>query len=364
MKALDRGVAVIPVLVGGATMPRPEELPGELAPLTRRNALDISDQHWNSGVRRLIEALERVVSEDDRPVLRLNGAARRTAPRSWSRRRWRRWLSCRRWGSRPLGAGSSCSAPPFASSRTSIRLRPGERRLRRPLRLAGALRRRARRGAGAARRAPRQPARLGMLLGFAVAAAAKHIGALGVATATEIDEDSIVVTGSAVAALGAVVVLLAALRASGDLWRRAARPLLRTGQAGAAAAIAGAGALALVIATFVPFKRGRPAARVPDGLRALRPLGGARADRRSAGRGGGGPAARHRPALPLPAGILIALGLAEGLLALRYIGVPIVQPDEFPRSARAAPSCSGSARGPLAEVLARSWGERAVAWRE
>ena len=146
-------------------------------------------------------------------------------------------------------------------------------------------------------------------------------------------------------------------------WRRTLRPLLRTGQAGAAAAIAGAGALALVIATFVPFNEGGPRLASQtvferfDRWEALEPIAAALAAAAAALLLVGRP-------FRLPAGILIALGLAEGLLALRYIGVPIVQPDEFRRSARAAPSCSGSARGPLAGVLARSWGERAVAWRE
>jgi hypothetical protein len=36
--ALARDMRVIPVLVGGAGMPRPEELPPVLAPLTRRHA--------------------------------------------------------------------------------------------------------------------------------------------------------------------------------------------------------------------------------------------------------------------------------------------------------------------------------------
>jgi hypothetical protein len=39
--ALARDMRVIPVLVGGAEMPRPEDLPPDLAPLTRRHAFQI-----------------------------------------------------------------------------------------------------------------------------------------------------------------------------------------------------------------------------------------------------------------------------------------------------------------------------------
>ena len=41
--ALKRDVRLIPVLVEGARMPRPDELPGPLRPLARRNALEIRD---------------------------------------------------------------------------------------------------------------------------------------------------------------------------------------------------------------------------------------------------------------------------------------------------------------------------------
>jgi len=39
--ALGRDVAVIPVLVQGAAMPRPEQLPAELEPLAWRNAFEL-----------------------------------------------------------------------------------------------------------------------------------------------------------------------------------------------------------------------------------------------------------------------------------------------------------------------------------
>lgn len=51
-------VTVIPVLVEGAAMPEPEELPEDLRALTRRNALELSDMRWRSDVARLIGVME------------------------------------------------------------------------------------------------------------------------------------------------------------------------------------------------------------------------------------------------------------------------------------------------------------------
>ena len=55
--ALANGVAVVPVLIGGATMPRPEELPEALRYLARRNAITVSDERWSFDVERLAKVL-------------------------------------------------------------------------------------------------------------------------------------------------------------------------------------------------------------------------------------------------------------------------------------------------------------------
>jgi hypothetical protein len=54
-------VRVIPVLVGGARMPDPSELPESLRPLARRNALELSDLRWRYDVGRLLDALDDVL---------------------------------------------------------------------------------------------------------------------------------------------------------------------------------------------------------------------------------------------------------------------------------------------------------------
>jgi hypothetical protein len=54
--ALSRDIRVIPVLVDGALMPFATELPDDLKPLVRRNALQISDTSFDGDCQRLIAA--------------------------------------------------------------------------------------------------------------------------------------------------------------------------------------------------------------------------------------------------------------------------------------------------------------------
>lgn len=51
-------VTAIPVLVGGAEMPRPEQLPEALRAITRRNALELSNRNWRHDIARLGETIE------------------------------------------------------------------------------------------------------------------------------------------------------------------------------------------------------------------------------------------------------------------------------------------------------------------
>jgi len=68
--ALERqDVHLIPVLVGGATMPDREELPGELETLARLNAVEISDSRFDHDVRRLIDTLREAMAASKRHTL-------------------------------------------------------------------------------------------------------------------------------------------------------------------------------------------------------------------------------------------------------------------------------------------------------
>ena len=55
--ALERGRLIIPVLVDGAIMPREEDLPDALKALTRRNAVTVTDERWDTDVTRLAKVL-------------------------------------------------------------------------------------------------------------------------------------------------------------------------------------------------------------------------------------------------------------------------------------------------------------------
>ena len=58
--ALERDVPVLPVLIEGAKMPEPEELPEDIRPLSRHNAIELSDARWRYDVTRLEDAITRL----------------------------------------------------------------------------------------------------------------------------------------------------------------------------------------------------------------------------------------------------------------------------------------------------------------
>jgi hypothetical protein len=66
--ALKRGIRVVPVLVEGATVPRAADLPGDLAPLVRRQAVELNHRQWDATSGELIATLERILgTEGDAP---------------------------------------------------------------------------------------------------------------------------------------------------------------------------------------------------------------------------------------------------------------------------------------------------------
>ncbi len=71
-------VRVIPLLVGGAQMPRPDALPDELEDLCNRNAVVLSDVRWRNEVVQLMDALDATVEPDEAPVRRPRLAGRGT----------------------------------------------------------------------------------------------------------------------------------------------------------------------------------------------------------------------------------------------------------------------------------------------
>jgi hypothetical protein len=59
--ALQRNILIIPVLVNGASMPKPEDLPESIALLSRRNAMEVTNHRFRTDIDQLIKVLERVV---------------------------------------------------------------------------------------------------------------------------------------------------------------------------------------------------------------------------------------------------------------------------------------------------------------
>jgi len=64
--ALERNIRVVPVLVDGADIPQPEELPETLRPLSRRHGITLSHEHFRVETARLINDLERVAAVQPR----------------------------------------------------------------------------------------------------------------------------------------------------------------------------------------------------------------------------------------------------------------------------------------------------------
>lgn len=82
--ALQLGKRVVPVLVGGASMPPEAQLPDEIAGLARRQAGELSDRRWDADLARMFEWLDRMVTAVASPAAarpRPAGPAPRSVPR-------------------------------------------------------------------------------------------------------------------------------------------------------------------------------------------------------------------------------------------------------------------------------------------
>jgi hypothetical protein len=75
VSALKRDIPVIPVLVHGARMPRPEQLPRDLAELAYRNGVELTHARWESDVQVLIKALSPYVESLQKKAGDMNGVA-------------------------------------------------------------------------------------------------------------------------------------------------------------------------------------------------------------------------------------------------------------------------------------------------
>lgn len=82
--ALQRDIAVIPILLDGAGVPKPEDLPADLQGLSARNGLDVRHGSFHVDMNRLIGALK---ARTGGPHALAEGAARPSEGATTSRRR-------------------------------------------------------------------------------------------------------------------------------------------------------------------------------------------------------------------------------------------------------------------------------------
>lgn len=68
--ALKRDIPVMPVLLHGATMPRADQLPGDLKDLAYRNGVELTHARWHSDLDLLLRALDPYVKPTPAPALR------------------------------------------------------------------------------------------------------------------------------------------------------------------------------------------------------------------------------------------------------------------------------------------------------
>ena len=64
-EALARGIRVIPILIDNATMPQVKELPDNLKPLTRRQAIEWSNTRFNSDLDWIVESTKKAIGWEE-----------------------------------------------------------------------------------------------------------------------------------------------------------------------------------------------------------------------------------------------------------------------------------------------------------
>lgn len=70
---LRRGMMIVPVLVGGARMPAAEQLPGDMAALTGRQAFELSDARFEPDTQALLDTVQRYLVQPISAMPALHG---------------------------------------------------------------------------------------------------------------------------------------------------------------------------------------------------------------------------------------------------------------------------------------------------
>jgi hypothetical protein len=305
--ALKRPIAVLPVLVDGAEMPREEDLPADLAQLPRLQAHELrSDEYWESSEDRLVETVAGLLGEDvpDHAPL---------PPPPPAPRRWAGLVPIGLVGVALLAVGlvvlwQTYITPGFRFLPEG--LEPGVFTAPAPLGvLAGALLALAL----VSREATTTWLRVGLLGGFAIEAGAKGLSLLG-------DSSSRVQGGGLLWLAGGATLGIAAGIAARHLTTHAPAEATTEPTRSPTAFVALTGAAMLVVGAVIPFNiaKGQDRIVAADAWLGADPLVTAAAVVLAVGL----LLTRRRS---LAAGLLLALGIGSALLWVRYIGIPVAQ---------------------------------------
>jgi hypothetical protein len=326
--ALSGDPVVIPVLVGGATMPQEDQLPEDLALLARRNAVTLSDADWRAGMGRLVAALRRIVDpveepqrqplpvvEEVAPLPPVEASPEPRVPALASALGFAgivllvigTWMQLDLWAHPNAGAGDRDGLGFFTSAAPMTVL------------LGAALNFLFSYSRGRGRLCT------GLFLGFALSGVARYVGWLGIASDTTGEEASRNVGGAWSALLGCTLLAVAAgVRIAADRDVDAGRPGTW------ARALVVAGAVLVVVGTILPFNDGPVPTRNDSGAVidrdggwwAFEPIAAAAFAVAAAFVLG-----RRRS---VAGGVMIAIGTFLSVLwAARYIGFPAWQPDDI-----------------------------------
>jgi hypothetical protein len=310
--ALKRGIAVLPVLVDGAEMPRDEELPVDLAQLPRFQAHHLrSDVDWQSSESRLVETLAGLLGE---PVPGHAPQGPGTPPQLPPERRWPGLVATGLVGVALLVVGLVLLWHEYITKHfVSLPdgLPGGMFTAVAPLGvLAGALLALAL----VSREATTTWFRVGLLAGFAVEASVKGLSLLD-------NSSSRIQTGGLLWLAGGATLVVTAGIAARHLSRQAPSESSDQPMYGPTAVVALIGAAMLVVGAVIPFNIAeRTDERIVAKLDwlAVDPIGTAIAVVVAVGL----LLARRRS---LAAGLLLAFGICSALLWVRYIGIPVAQ---------------------------------------
>jgi hypothetical protein len=308
---LERGLALLPVLAGGAQMPAEDELPTDLARLARIHALELrTDTYWQISDERLVERANDLLGETESPQPSQPSLPPPSPPPPPPPRVPASVIASGLCGVALLALGlillwDTYITPNFLF----LPVAPGFFTAVAPL---GIL-------VGAFLAVTRVSSErkvgwldVGLLAGFGFAAAAKGVSLLA-------ESEGRVKGGGLTWVAGGVLVGAAALATAVHLSKRVSTE--REYGGGTAAFVAVLGAAMLIIGAVIPFNVATPGGKrilASDSWQGADPIGIALAILVAVALLFAG---RRR----LAAGLLLALGFSSALLWVRYLGIPMAQ---------------------------------------